>query len=173
MPYMPNVILGVKDMIALRRALILAMAAMPMASGFQAEAEMAQSRDTLVQGPSSLEIRDGWIRESEPFAKSEQLGLTIVNGNAEADVLLEVSSPAFDRVTLHNAPWARRYAEEIHGSTDSITIPSRQQLILGSFGPHLEAQQLLRRLSFGEQVPVTLKFKNSGSITSKVSILPK
>lgn len=119
-------------------------------------------------GPLTIEAP--WARASAGTARTGAAYLRIVNSGAEADRLLEASSPAAERVELHT-----------HGMRDgvmrmrrieAVSVPGNKAAELKPGGDHVMLMGLKGPLKRGSTFPLTLSFERAGTITVPVAVRP-
>ena len=107
------------------------------------------------RSPSQIALMDGKAFATSGMASMLMVGLTIQNKGA-ADVLLDVSSPAAEMVTLVNP----------NHNAAPLIVPADSDGILAMDGAHV----MLRAREFHEGgfMPLTLTFKNAGEISTRI-----
>ena len=110
---------------------------------------------------ADLGINAPWVQASDPSSNSSSGFVTIINNGDVNDVLERVSTPRAGRVELINKQGQ---------STSQIYIGGSQMVDMTASGSHFVLSGLSSPLQIGEQFPLTLYFKNSGSITVQAEV---
>ncbi|MEU5364953.1 copper chaperone PCu(A)C [Streptomyces sp. NPDC005925] len=92
--------------------------------------------------------------------------LTVTNVGGTDDELTSVTSRASGRITVH------RTVDGAMREVDGLTIPAHGRLVLESGGNHLMFDELKRRPTQGETVPVELRFAHSDPVTVDMPVKP-
>ena len=117
--------------------------------------------------PASLEVKDGWMRET-------------VGGSATAAVFMTISSPTADRLVAASTPVAKKTdLMTMEGGTDAmqmtylkgIDIPASTPVSLNPRGLHVWLAGLNRPLKAGENFPLTLRFEKAGDRRVTVTVI--
>ncbi len=115
-------------------------------------------------------IEEAWIREAPPISQV-QAGYAIINNNRNHDVkLIAASSPAFGKIEFHKTVLENGLSKMIH--QPSITILSKNHVILKPEGMHMMLFNPVKPLRAGEKVNVTFQF-NDGKASSISFIVKK
>lgn len=136
--------------------------------GCSSESDSSDSAnsDEVIFG--KLELSGGWAR---PGAEGQNSGvyLTIHNGTATADTLLDLSSEVANAAEIHES------IEDDDGTT--LMRPAEQQVIgngnkleLTPGSLHIMLMDLKRDLTVGDSLSVSLEFARVGSKTIKVPV---
>ena len=96
------------------------------------------------------------------MAKTGAVYFTMANGGTKADYLISVTSPFAQSVALH----ANRMVGNVMQMAPvlGMAIPSGQTVALKPGGRHVMLIGLTTPLKDGDKIPLTLSFKNSGSV---------
>lgn len=134
---------------------------------FNAEQENADSRPTAGPAVDAVLLRGAYLApppsgDSYPVGSDVPLYGRLLNEHAQADVLRGATSPV-------------AASADVLGSSgtvvDELALPSREPVDLGSGGPAVVLRSIKEPLDIGEQVAVTLLFRDAGSIEAKVQVL--
>ncbi len=118
-------------------------------------AQMAQAAGVMVENP--------WVSEAPPGATA-LAGYMIVHNHGEADrMLVGAESPAFGSVMLHRTVMEDGMAKMVH--QHMITIPAGGSVVFEPNSYHLMMMSPKGELKAGDQVEVTLQFKNGENLT--------
>jgi copper(I)-binding protein len=117
----------------------------------------------------ALEISQPWARATASTAPTGGGYLTITNKGTTPDRLVSASSPAADRVQIHEMKMdgnIMRMREVEHG----LEIPPGATVKLAPGGLHLMMMGLKGPLKQGTQVPLTLTFEKAGRIDVELAV---
>ena len=115
---------------------------------------------TYAVGP--MVIGRAWAAETPRVAKTGAVYFTMANSGTKADYLISVTSPLAQSVALH----AHRMVGNVMQMAPvlGMAIPSGQTVALKPGGRHVMLIGLTAPLKDGDKIPLTLSFKNSGSV---------
>jgi copper(I)-binding protein len=117
----------------------------------------------------TLEISQPWARATATTAPTGGGYLTITNKGTTPDRLVSASSPAADRVQIHEMKMdgnIMRMREVEHG----LEIPPGATVRLAPGGLHLMMMGLKGPLKQGTHVPLTLTFEKAGRIEVELAV---
>lgn len=97
--------------------------------------------------------------------------LTIINTGSTADALVRVSTPAAASVSLHKTAESAGGVETMVPLT-SLPIPADGTVSLTVGQMHLMLMNPARTLTAGETVPLTLTFRQAGTVKLVVPVIP-
>jgi copper(I)-binding protein len=115
----------------------------------------------------SLRVEQAWARTTPPGATTGAGYLTIVNETA-ADRLVSASSPAADKVELHES--AMEGMVMTMRPLGPVEIKAGETLTLAPGGKHLMFTGLKAPFVAGEKVPLTLTFEIAGVKTVELEV---
>ena len=117
----------------------------------------------------ALEIGHPWARATAPTAPSGGGYLKITNSGATADRLIAASSPASDKVQIHEVKMDGNIMRmrEIDGG---LAIPPGATVTLAPGGYHVMLMGLKAPFKQGTSVPLTLVFEKAGKIDVEMSV---
>jgi copper(I)-binding protein len=118
----------------------------------------------------SLDISAAWARATPPGAPTGGGYLTITNHGTAPDVLLGAATPDAASTELHSMTMKDGVAQ-MRAITDGVPIPAGGTVVFDPNGMHVMFVQLTHPLEQGGTVPVTLTFKNAGTVTIDMPIL--
>jgi hypothetical protein len=95
--------------------------------------------------------------------------MTIVNGGPESDLLLSASSPAAGTIELHETVDDNGVMRMVP-HPEGWEVPARGKLELKPGGKHLMLIKLARPLEAGQDVQITLIFRDAGPVTVQVPV---
>ncbi|OGT29549.1 MAG: hypothetical protein A2W28_07180 [Gammaproteobacteria bacterium RBG_16_51_14] len=127
---------------------------MSLALGFVALSASADGVNIQIQGP--------WVLAAPPNVKVLAAYLEIKNNGDKPQILTNVSSPAFEQVGIHRSVMHGNTAHMEH--LKELTIPPRASVVLKPGGLHFMLTDAKKPLHIGDQVPMTLNFKDGGKI---------
>lgn len=117
---------------------------------------------------SDIQIQYPWVQAPPPNAKVLAAYLEIKNNGEKPQVLTSVSSPDFDQVGIHQSVM---HGDMVHmEQLKDLTIPPHASVALKPGGLHLMLMDAKKPLSVGDQVSMTLTFKNGEKIAVKAAV---
>lgn len=143
---------------AFRHGILAACLALPAAA--------ASGQDVRVGG---LRLTGAWARPIPPGAPAGAGYLTIANRGTAADRLLGGSSPAFDRIEVHEMTLTGGVMR-MRPVAGGIPIPAGRSIELAPGGFHIMLIGPRQRLVAGGTVAVTLRFQRAGSVKVNFNI---
>lgn len=115
-----------------------------------------------------VKILDPWVQAAPPNVKVLAAYLEIKNYGSNPRVLINVSSPAFDEVGIHQS---MMHGNMVHmEQLKELTIPARDSVVLKPGGKHLMLTGAKKPLNTGDQVPMTLIFQSGEKIEIKAIV---
>lgn len=129
---------------------------------------------TLLSGafaasPGSIVITQPWVRATQAGMPMTAGYLTIENRGKQADTLIAIATPVATTAELH------RTIEEGGMSrmrpTSEVTIAAGETVKAGPGGLHLMLKGLREPLAVGAKVPLTLMFRQAGTITVQMQVM--
>lgn len=115
-----------------------------------------------------LKIDNPWARATAPGAAVGGGYLTVHNTGAAADRLVGASSPAAERMELHEMSMEKDVMRM--REVKALEVPAGGRLELKPGGYHLMFMQLKAPLKEGGKVPVTLRFEKAGELKVELSV---
>ena len=112
-------------------------------------------------------LADGWIKQLPPSVPMRAGYFTINNNGTSADRLLSASSPAFNKIEMHET----RMADGMMSMNQLMDVPVDAGVTV-EFKPgglHLMLMGIKQPLEVGDKVPVTLTFE-SGEQTIELEV---
>ena len=122
-------------------------------------------------GEETIVVTAFWIRETLPPHRTGAGYMTIFNHAGQEDVLKGAASEAASATEIHLMSHGEE--EVVMRRVDQVGIPGHGQVELQPGGLHLMLIDLENRLREGDEVPITLHFKNAGSRTVIVPVRKK
>ena len=113
-------------------------------------------------GGADIQIQDPWVQAAPPNVKVLAAYLEIKNNGEKPRILTNVSSPAFNEIGIHRSVMHENMAHMEH--LKELTIPPRASVVLKPGGLHFMLTDAKKPLNIGDQVPMTLNFKDGGKI---------
>ncbi|MFP2770208.1 copper chaperone PCu(A)C [Oceanisphaera sp. KMM 10153] len=116
----------------------------------------------------NLDIAHPWSRPLPPVATTGVAYLTVTNKGEAEDVLLGAESPVADQVEIHThiKDGELMKMRQLH----ELVIPAGGELTLAPGGHHLMLMGLKQVPAVGERFPLTLHFKQAGTIVVEVAV---
>lgn len=112
---------------------------------------------------AGIQILDPWVRAAPPGIKVLAAYLEMKNIGEKPQILIGITSPAFDHVGIHRSVIRENMAHMEQQS--ELTIPPHTSVILKPGGMHLMLVDAKNPLRVGDAIPITLTFKNGEKIT--------
>lgn len=114
-----------------------------------------------------IEVSDAWARTSTKGMNSA-VYFVVENHNAEADELIGAASDAAEAVEIHES----RMEEDVMtmNRVDSVTLEQSIEVEFAPGGYHVMLISLKQDLKAGDEIEVTLQFRDSPDILLKVTI---
>lgn len=144
-------------MTTLRRTLLAAIAA-----GFGLALLPAAADDSIV-------ILDAHARFL-PGAKAGAIYLTIENRTAVEDRLIAAQTDLADMADLHRSAMTAEGMMTMEPLPDGLPIIASGQTVLATGGDHIMVMGLRAHPADGDMVPLTLTFRDAGTITIEVPV---
>jgi len=110
----------------------------------------------------NVQIKDPWVLAAPPNVKVLAAYLEIINNGGKPRILINVSSPAFDQVGIHRSVMHENMAHMEH--LKELTIPPHASAVLKPGGLHFMLMNAKKPLQIGDQVPMTLTFRDGEKI---------
>lgn len=119
--------------------------------------------------PEALRIDAPWARETAAGQRDGGGFMVITNDGSKADQLVGASSPVSAEVQIHtvNIEQGVMRMRELPGG---IPVPAASRVELKPGSLHIMFIKLNHPLKAGEQVPVTLKFREAGEKTVTLEV---
>lgn len=115
-----------------------------------------------------VKILDPWVQAAPPNVKVLAAYMEIKNYGASPQVLINVSSPAFDEAGIHRSMMHGNMVHMEH--LNELTIPPKASEVLKPGGLHLMLTGAKKPLKIGDQVPMTLTFQSGEKIEVKAIV---
>lgn len=113
-----------------------------------------------------------WARPTVAAQTAGAIYLSIENRGKNSDQLVSVSSPASKNAEIHSMSMQDNVMKM--REVPNIEIKPAERLVMNSgHGYHIMLVGLKQPLKIGDSLPLTLHFKNAGSIKIKVSVEDK
>lgn len=144
-------------MTTLRRTLLAAIAA-----GFGLALLPAAADDSIV-------ILDAHARFL-PGAKAGAIYLTIENRTAVEDRLIAAQTDLADMADLHRSAMTAEGMMTMEPLPDGLPIIASGQTVLATGGDHIMVMGLRAHPADGDMIPLTLTFRDAGTITIEVPV---
>lgn len=142
------------------KVLPAALALIGILAGAEASAQFSQDR--------SLEIKNAWARIAPTEARTVSLFFEPLSHRDSADTLISASSPAAVKLTLRRGTWkGLSFSNE---PTSRIEIGAHRRLTFRPGVFEVTVKNFTRPLEVGMDLPVTLVFKEAGSLTIKIAV---
>lgn len=122
-----------------------------------------QTVETIELPADGIEITDAWARPGRINGVSA-IYMNVLNGSAEADSLLSLSSPVAGMVEIHESYETEEGLMAMRQAT-GVVFPGREAVVLEPGGMHVMLMQLNKELSENDEVELTIQFANTGELT--------
>ncbi len=116
-----------------------------------------------------ITIHDAWSRATPPSAKVGAGYMVIENKGAAADRLMGGSTPVAGRLEVHEMTMTGGIMK-MRGLADGLEVPAGGEVALKPGSYHLMLLDLKQPLKEGDTVPVTLTFKNAGTMQVDLTV---
>ena len=117
---------------------------------------------------AAIQIDSPWAAQQLDMTKPGGIFMKIVNGGANADKLLSVSTPVAKVAQLHNAKMKK--GKMRMRRTKALEIAPGKAVSLKHDGLHIMLVGLKAPLKKGTSFPVTLKFEKAGTVEVQVTV---
>lgn len=118
-----------------------------------------------------IAIENAWARATPAGARTGAAYLTIENRGAEADRLTAASSPAAEKVEVHEMSMTGGIMR-MRAVAGGLAVPAHGSVTLKPGGYHLMLTGLKHPLKAGETLAVTLTFAKAGAVAVSAPIRP-
>ena len=118
-----------------------------------------------------LDVAHPWTRATPAIVKLGAGYLMIRNRGAQPDRLIGGSSPAADRLELHQSTEADGIAR-MRRVDEGLEIPAGRSVELSPGGTHLMFVNLKQTMRAGEQLSATLVFEKAGAVAVEFLVQP-
>lgn len=115
-----------------------------------------------------IQILDPWVQAAPPNVKVLAAYLEIKNNGEKSQLLVNVSSPAFDQAGIHRSVMHGNMAHMEH--LKELTIPPHASVTLKPGGLHFMLMDAKKQLRVGDSVPMTLTFKNGAKVAVTATV---
>lgn len=121
-----------------------------------------------VSAGGDIQIQDPWVQAAPPNVKILAAYMEIKNNGEKPKILTNVASPDFGEVGIHQSVM---HGDMVHmEQLKELTIPQRASVALKPGGLHLMLMDAKKQLRVGDQVSMTLTFKNGEKIAVKATV---
>lgn len=114
-----------------------------------------------------IEVRDAWARTSTQGMNSA-VYFVIQNHNAETDELIGAASDVADAVEVHESKMEGEVM--MMNRVEAVTLEPSAKVEFKPGGYHVMLIRLKRDLKAGDEIEVTLQFRDGPDITIKVPV---
>lgn len=114
-----------------------------------------------------IEVSDAWARASTQGANSA-VYFVIQNHNTEMDEIIGAASDVADAAEVHESKMENDVMQMVH--VDSVPLEPSQKVEFMPGGYHVMLIGLKHDLTAGDEIDVTLQFKNSPDITVRAMV---
>lgn len=135
-------------------------------AGFALLAAPATARDVRA---GALRLSGAWTRPTPPGAPAGAGYLTVTNAGTRPDRLIGGSSPAVDRIELHEMTM-RAGVMRMRPLANGLALEPGRLVELAPGGYHLMLIGPKRSLTAGATVPVTLRFERAGAVRVRFDV---
>jgi copper(I)-binding protein len=116
--------------------------------------------------PAPVKVETAWCRPAAAGAPSAGCYLTLTAG--QADTLVSVSSPAAERVEVHQMDMTGQVMRM--SKVERLPLPAGRAVALQPGGMHLMLIRPKAALAAGGSTPLTLKFAKAAPVTVRATI---
>lgn len=120
---------------------------------------------------TGIEIASAWARIIPGGARTGAVYLTLRNGSAADDALLEVRTPAAQSASLHESATKDGVAtmEEL---PEGLRLPAQSEVTLKPGAAHIMLVGVIQTLKVGDLLPLQIVFRQAGALDMQVPVLP-
>ena len=115
-----------------------------------------------------IEVKEAWAPATAPNAPTATAYMVLHNSSDQADELISAKSDAAKKVGLHTM--SMKEGMMMMHSVDTIPVPPHGMTELKSTGYHLMMKELIKPVTDGSMIALTLTFKNAGEVTVHVPV---
>jgi hypothetical protein len=108
-------------------------------------------------------VTDAWARKAMAMDMAGAAYMTITNGTAEADALLDVATPVAANPEIHETTAEGSGMMAMH-PVEQIDIPAGGAVKLEPGGYHIMLINLTEELEVGSTIELTLTFEKAGEV---------
>lgn len=119
---------------------------------------------------ADIMVQDPYARSSSAMATSGAAFMIIHNHGTSPDRLLDVRSPAADKVELHTHKENAQGVMQMIHVTEGFDLPAGGSIEMVRGGHHVMFLGLKQTLAQGDTVPVTLVFEKAGEVQVDVLV---
>lgn len=131
-----------------------------------ASATFAQSNN-VARAKTQVSIQNAWVRATNP---GQEVGAAYMTLTSATDAtLLKIDSDVTDSVEIHSMSMQNGVMKM--RMMDKLTLPAGKPYSLAPGGYHLMLFDLKKPLSVGQQVALTLHFKDKNNLTFQQKII--
>lgn len=116
-----------------------------------------------------ISIGHPYAPATPPSARNGAAYLTLSNNGSSEDTLLSASGEIAEKVEIHLTRIDNGVAA-MRPVPDGIAVPVGSKIVLAHDGYHIMLSGLKEPLVEGERVPLTLTFRNAGSVEVELAI---
>ncbi|MAL78511.1 MAG: hypothetical protein CMN55_05275 [Sneathiella sp.] len=113
-------------------------------------------------------VSDAWARERPAVIKVGGVFATLHNMGGEADTLVAASSPAAEKVEIHNVSMTDGVMKMFE--VEGVEIPAGETVEFKPGSYHIMLMGLKQPLTKGSTFPLTLEFAKAGKINVTVEV---
>lgn len=129
----------------------------------QSENQASNTESEIILPDNSFELSDAWARPARENGVTA-IYLNVLNGTAQPDTLIALSSSVSGLVELHET-YDRGDGMMGMREAEDPTFPANYVVQMEPGGKHIMLMQLKRELKEGDTVDLTLEFARAGEIT--------
>lgn len=116
----------------------------------------------------NIQILNPWVQAAPPNVKVLAAYLEIKNNGGKPQILVNVSSPAFDQISMHRSVMHGDMAHMEH--LKELAIPPHSSVTLKPGGLHFMLMDAKKQLRAGDSVSMTLTFKNGDKVAATATV---
>ncbi len=125
-----------------------------------------QEQEEVIFG--KIELSDGWVRPGSKGGRSAAY-LTISNGTASRDTLMNISSSVAAKAELHESYKGENGIMAMRPASQPV-IPAGEKLHMSPGRLHVMLHELNRNLSVGDSVDITLTFSRIDTQSNRLPV---
>lgn len=125
-------------------------------------------------GPWKLEdivVEQAWARLAPGGARTGAVYLTVHNKSGQDDLLLAVDSPVAKSTAVH-VTIVENDVARMEPLPAGVNLPSHGELVMRPGGMHIMMTWVSADMKVGSLLPVTMVFRDAGSLDFEVPVVP-
>ncbi len=117
-----------------------------------------------------LEVTDAWTRTTPPGASAAAFYMTVENRTEVDDTLLSGSSDRCEIIEIHRSQITDGLMEMRVATHDDLLVESGSTLVMEPTNLHVMCVGIVDPITDGDEVMLSLEFKNAGQVQVAVTV---